>query len=314
MFSILSRLCVKRHQLQSVLRHPIIQSYCTSHGSHHVNSNFSQIFLNRERYNAFKRDTSDLYEFDAETRNIVTWQSPKLTQQICTWDQPTDSYSDDELIIAFENLLHFSTANRMPLSEPRFNEFIDNFTQRLQNLSINQIIRALQIFSRYPMDRDSIRQPNCIELLQAFDQACTKKSQDLLPEQLLFISSIWLNIPQARKTYVVQLICRLFNRYMRTFNAPQMTQALYFANYMCQAIDDIRALENVLERNLNDLTIEEFSSVLWTFARLETKIEKQELKHKFFAYLEKQDLSRLSDRNLGTVLIVNILKQFFALL
>lgn len=305
MFSILSRLCVKR-QLQTVLQHPIIQSYCTFHEPNHVNSNLLQLFSNHDRYKIFQKNTSNLYEFDDETRNIVTWQSSKLTQQTCTWDQPTDRYNNDELIFAFENLLSFSTANGIPLSDPRFNEFIDNFTQRLQNTSINQTIRALQMFLKYPLDRDSIQQPNYIELLQAFDQACTIKAQDLLPEQLLFISSIWMNIPFARKTYIVQLICRLFNRYMKTFNAPQMTQALYFANTMGQDIEDIRALENVLERNITDLSIEEFSSVLWTFGRLGTKIEKQELKLKFFAYLEQQDLSRLSDRSLATVLIVNI--------
>lgn len=306
MFSILSRLCIKRQHLQTVLRHPIIQSYCTFHEPSHVYSNLVQIFSNPDRYKSFKRNTGDLYEFDDETRNVVAWQSSKLAQQTCTWNQPTDSYSNDELIFAFKNLLSFCGTNGIPLSDRRFNEFIDNFAQRLQNFSLNQTIRALQIFSSYPLDPDSVRQPNNIELFQAFDQACTTKSQDLLPDQLLFVSSIWMNIPLARRTYIVQLIGRLFNRYMKTFNAPQMTQALYFVNAMGQAIDDIRALENVLERNIDELTIEEFSSVLWTFARLETKIEKQELKTKFFAYLDKQDLSRLTDRNLTTVLTVNI--------
>lgn len=313
MFSILPRHCAKR-QLQTVLRLPIIQSFNTFHepnvNVNNVSSNSLQLFSNPDRYKIFQKNSSSVYEFDDETRNVALWQSPNLAQQTSAWDQPADSNSNDELIFAFENLLNYSTAHNIPLSDPLFNEFIDNFTQRLEEFSLNQTIRALQHFLRHPMDRDSIRQPNYIELFQAFDQSCTIKSQDLLPQQLLFISSMWINIPHARKTYIVQLIGRLFNRYMKTFDAPQMTQALFFANAMSQDIDDIRALENVLEKNINDLTIEELSSVLWTFGRLDTKIEKQELKQKFFAYLEKQDFSRLCDRHLATVLIVSAFFSF----
>lgn len=316
MFSILSRHSAK-WQLQMLFRHPIIQSFYTFHepnvNVNNVNSNSMQLFSNPDRYKMFQKGSSSVYEFDDETRNVVLWQSPKWAQQTsASWDQPADNCSNDELIFAFENLLSHATAHDIPLSDPRFNEFIDNFTQRLEEFSLNQTIRALQHFLRHPMDRESIRQPNYIELFQAFDQSCTIKSQDLLPQQLLFISSMWVNVPYARKTYIVQLIGRLFNRYMKTFDAPQMTQALFFANAMSQDIDDIRALENVLERNINDLTIEELSSVLWTFGRLETKIEKQELKHKFFAYLEKQDFSRLCDRHLATVLIVSVLSSVVA--
>lgn len=310
MFSILSRLCARR-QLQTVLQRPIIQSFCTLHEPtvhvNSLNSTFSNLFANRERYKIFQKNSSHVYEFDEETRNITVWQSPKSSEPTSTWDQPAiTSYNNDELISAFENLLKFSKTNGIPLSDSRFNEFVDTFTQRLDDFSLNQTIRALQYFLRYSMHRDSIQQPNYIELFQAFDQACTIKSQDLLPDQLLFISSMWINVPFARKTYTVQLLSRLFNRYMRTFNAPQMTQALFFSNSMAQEIGDVRALENVLERNIDDLSIEELSSVLWTFGRLDTKIEKHELKQKFFAYLENQDLGRLSDRHLATVLIVNI--------
>lgn len=315
MFSFLSRLSVQRPlQLQFVVWRPIVQNYCTCNGVDHVKP-MLQLFSNSDRYKIFQKNTNSVYEFDNETRNIVAWQS-SIPQDACiahAWDQPTNTCNNDELIFAFENCLNFATTNHISLSDSRFNEFVDNFIERLESFTLNQTIRALQAFVRHPIEsRDVIRQSNYIELLQAFDQACTIKSPDLLPEQLLFISSIWSNIPFAQKTYIVQLICRLFNRYMKTFNAPQMTQALYFANFMGQSIDDIRALENVLERNIDDLSIEEFSIVLWTFARLETKIEKQELKLKLFAYLEKQDLSQLSDRHLGTILIVIIFTiQFF---
>lgn len=308
MFSLLMRHGAKR-QLQTVLRLPIVHSFHTfsepSVNANNVNTSFSQLFSNPDRYRIFQKDTSKVYEFDDETHTVTLWQSPSSDQQTIAWDQPVDGCSNDELILAFQNLLNYSTERDVPLSDPRFNEFIDNFTQRLDEFSLNQTIRALQLFLRHPIDRDSIRQPNYIELLQAFDQTCTIKSQDLLPEQLLFVSSMWINVPYAKKTYIAQLIGRLFNRYMKTFNAPQMTQALFFVNALSQDIGDIRALENVLERNIDDLTIEELSSVLWTFGRLETKIEKQELKQKFFAYLEQQDFSRLNDRHLATVLIVS---------
>lgn len=304
MFSPLSRLGARRY-LQAMVRHPLIQSYCTSAEIRsHVKPNRSSLFSNRDRYKMFEKNTGIVYEFDDETRNIIDWPSPKQSPANCSWTQSTNTDSNDDLVFAFADLLNFSAANNIPLSDPRFNGFVDQFTQRLQDFSLNQTVRALQYFVRHPMDLDSIRQPNYIELLQAFDQVCTIKSRDLLPEQLLFVSSIWKAIPFARKTYMTQSLCRLFNRFMNTFDAPQMTQALFFVNSMGQGIENIRALENVLEKNMDDLTMEEFSGVLYTFCRQDTQIQKQELKHKFFAYLEKHDLNQLSDRKLAPVLMV----------
>lgn len=262
-------------------------------------------FLESGRHEMFRKHSSHLYQFDDETRNITTWNCSKPEQDYA-WDQSTANYDNDELIYAFENVLNHCTGNDLLLSDSKFNSFIDDFCERVQNFSLNELLRVLQIFARLPMDRLRVRQRNYIELFQALDQACTIKSQDLLPEQLLFISSIWLKIPMAKRAYFSQLVGRLFNRYMKNMTAPQMAQALFYINCMSQEIIDIRAFENIFEEKMDYLTIEEFSTVLWTFIRLETKLEKQELRNKFFDYLEKQDLSRLSDSMLAKVLVVNI--------
>lgn len=264
----------------------------------------SSYYLESDRHEMFQRNSSLVYQFDDETRNITTWDYTKPEQDY-SWNQATANYDNDELIQAFESLLKHCTSNNISLSDPQFNTFIDDFTERLQIFTLNELIRVLQSFTRFPLDKHRVRQRNYIELFHALDQACTIQSQDLLPEQLLFISSIWLSMPMAKRTYFTQLVGRLFNRYLKTMTAPQMAQALFYINCMQQKIIDIRAFENIFEERINDLTIEEFSTVLWTFIRLDTKLEKQELRDRFFEYLEKQDLTRLSDPMLSKILIVN---------
>lgn len=269
--------------------------------------NYSAYFLNSNRHVMFQRNSNKIYQFDDETRNPIVWPYQNSQDNKCTWNQSTANLEDTELVDAFQQMLTYAMANGISLSDSQFDQFIDDFTQRLQQFSINDAMRALQSFCRIPCDRIKIRQRNYIDLFYAFDQAMTIKSEDLLLEQLLFLSSIWINIAHAKRSYYTRLICRLFNRYTKIMSAPQIAQALVFNNALSQPMTDIRAFENTLEETIDDFTIEEFSMVLWTFIRLDTKIEKQELRNKMFAYLEKQDLNRLSDSMLNKILIVIIL-------
>lgn len=296
-----------------LLNQPLVRFCSVKYGnsSAHIKERdiMRNYFLNSGRHSMFRKESTVVYQFDDETRNLTRWESPN-SEKTVEWDQPLKNYNNEKLICAFENCLNYSLKNNIPLSDAQFDEFVDVFTKRLQKFSVNEMIRALQIFARYPFDRLQLRERNYIDLFYAFDQASTIQSEDLLPDQLLFISSIWMAIPSSKKAWISILMARLFNRYMKTMSAPEMAQALYYINCMTQPIEDIRALENVFEKTIDDLTLEEFSTVLWTFIRLDTKIEKQELRNKFFNYLEKQDLSQLCESQLAKVLIVNMPKKF----
>lgn len=306
MLQILSRL----HVRYFLINRPLAQFYSvTITKSHELNEReqLRNYFLDSGRHSMFRKDSTCVYQFDDETRNLMTWKSSNFPQNI-EWNQPINNYNNHELISAFESFLNYSHKNVIPLCDTQFDEFIDTFCARLQKFDVNELMRALQIFARYSLDKFQLRQRNYIDLFHAFDQAFTIQSQDLLPNQLLFISSIWMFIPSSKKTWTSTLIARQFNRYMRNMSAPEMAQALYYINCMTQPIEDIRAFENVFEKTIDDMTVEEFSTVLWTFIRLETKIEKQELRDKFFNYLEKQDLTHLPESQLTKILIVILQK------
>lgn len=264
----------------------------------------TQYYKTSNRHKFFQAESKYLYQFDDETKNVTQFEEVHLEQDF-DWNQNITNLSDSELIRAFESLLNHCRTNNVSLSEEQFDGFIDGFVQRLQNFTLNEVIEVLQSFARYPLDRIQLRQRNWIELFQAIDQACTIKSVDLLPAQLLFISSIWMSIPLAKKSWFTVLVSRLLYRYLKEVSAPEMAQALFFINCMAQPIDDIRAFENIFEKNIENLSVEEFATVLWTFIRLETKVEKQELKSKFFEYMEKQDFSQLDDPYFSKILIVS---------
>lgn len=256
-----------------------------------------------DRYKTFQRHSQFLYEFDSETRNLTKWDSP-INQDV-DWEQPANNLTNDELICAFENLTNYCTANKLSLSDTQFDQFIDSFIDRLQDFSLNEVIRGLQIFAKIDMSKHIVKQRNYIDLFQAFDQACTVKSLELLPDQLLYLSSIWLDIPCTKHTYIAQLIARLLNRYMKSMSPSEVAQSLFFINCTSQPIDDIRRFENIFEEIMDQMTLHEFTTVMWTFIRLETKMEKQELREKYFNYLERHDLSTLDEPELTKILIVN---------
>lgn len=299
------------------LNRPLVQFYSVKIDNRQAiikeRDHMMNYFLNSGRHSMFRKKSTNIYQFDDETRNVTTWECPKSLQNL-EWHQSINNYNNDELISAFESFLNYSLENNIPLSDDEFDEFVDTFCARLQEFGLNELIRALQIYARFPMDRFQLRQRNYVDLFHAFDQACTIRCENLPPDQLLFISSIWLSIPCSKKTWVSAMLSRLFNRYMKTMNAAEVAQALYFINSMTQPIEDIRAFENVFETIIDDMTLEELSTVLWTFIRLETKIEKQELRNKLFNYLEKRDLSQLPESQLTKILIVNIqIEAFFFL-
>lgn len=300
MFRLVSRLIQQRHP---------IRNWC-SHGSSLADkraTSFQNVlsFVQSDRYTVFNRDSPEWYQIDEETKKLITFDPPKVKETV-SWDREQLNSSNDHLIYRFESLLNHCSANGISLSETEFNEFVDDFIERLPAFNLNQLILALQIFAKSSIEPKIVRQPNYIELFHAFDQACTIKSVDLLPKHLLFISSIWLKIPNAKLTFFTRLMNRLFNRYMKNMTAPEVVQAVHYLNSMSQRFEDIRAFENVFENIIDDLTLEEFSSILQTFVRLNTKLEKQEMRDKFFDYLSKQDLNPLSDGSLVRILIVSL--------
>ncbi|XP_031634971.1 uncharacterized protein LOC116348199 [Contarinia nasturtii] len=256
----------------------------------------SNYYRESDRHNMFKRNSGFVYKFDNETRNLV--QCPIDDQNIELDD------INDKLIHAFSNMLTKSQENNIQLSDKGFDQFIDDFCDRMEQFTLNEVIRAMQIFANYPLNVSVVRQRNGVELFYAFDQACSTRSRYLLASQLLFISSIWLSIPCSKQTHFSTMVPRILNRYMKGMNASELAQAFLYINCWQKPIEDIRAFENVFENVLDDMTIEEFATVLWTFIRLDTKIEKQELRKKYFDFLAKKDLNQLADTELLKVLTI----------
>lgn len=310
----LQNLAGRVHMRCVTLSRPLVQFYSVKGSNRQAiisdREHMTNYFVNSGRHSMFPKKSTNIYQFDNETRNVTIWECPESLKNL-EWHQSTNNHNNDQMISTFESFLKYSHENNIPLSDTEFDEFVDIFCARLQEFELNELIRALQLYARFPMDRFQLRQRNYVDLFHAFDQACTIRCENLPPDQLLFISSIWLSIPCSKQTWVSAMLSRLLDRYMRNMNAAEMAQALYFINVMTQPIEDIRAFENVFETTIDDMTLEELSSVLWTFIRLETKIEKQELRDKLFNYLEKQDLSQLPDSQLTRILIVNMQDEAF---
>lgn len=265
---------------------------------------FLPYFIENEQYKIFRKTSEVLYEFSSEPRSVVQWEHIK-PKRIIQWNHLPADCSNEDVIVAFDDFLNYSIEINRPLSDEMFDDFVDIVACRLQTLSSNQLIKLLQIFAlKGSLTNEKIRQRNYIELFMAFDNACTVKANDMIPEELLFMSSVWLTIPYAKKSFYTVLVCRLFNRYARNMNAKQLSQAIFYINCMNRPIDDIRAFENIITNVVMEVSPQELSMLLWTFYRLETKVEKPQLKAKIFEYIENNNLSDLNDEFLTRILMV----------
>lgn len=265
----------------------------------------SKYFMESKQYNMFRSNSVMIHQFDDETRNLTTWKKPESTTNI-EWSQLPATYSNCNLIDAFEKVINYSIDNGISLSDESFDYFIDEFLRRMPDFTLNETLRALQMFARIPMRTEILKQRNYIELYMAFDQQCTILAANMFPEQLLYVCSVWQVMLSAKKTKFARVAHFFIQRYMKTMNAKQLTQAIFFMNCMNQPVDDIRALENLLENLLDDMTIEEVSIVSWCFYRLDCRLEKVELREKYFDYLVKQDLSQMDDIYLMKTILVTI--------
>lgn len=269
--------------------------------------------LNRDRYKAFCKKSSIFYQIDDETHNIVEWKKPlSYNSKMVEWNNLPENYTNDQLIGAFEDMLDYSVANNKKLSDPIFDYFIDEFTENVEQFTINQLLWAIQAFAKLQLDKQLMLQQNYIELYIAFDQAFTIKSSNLLPDQAIFLSSLWKCLPIAKKTFFSSLLGRLLNRYLRHMNAQQLSQSMNFLNNLSKPIENIPAFENFFYANLDDMNLQELAIVLWTFNRTDMKIQKTELRNKLYEYVHKQDLSQLDDRFL--IQILNVIIFFFIII
>lgn len=265
---------------------------------------FDKHLAESKQFGMFRADTGNLYKFDDETRRLVEWTKNDLNTGTDWQASPAALIDTKHLLTAFDQMVKYSIDQQISLTHTCFDQFIDQFIARMPQFGINDLICSLQIFARTKLTRELIAQRNFIELHRAFDRHSTIELPKLQMNQVLFLCSVWLEIPFHGKTWFAVCASRWINRRFKTMNTSELALAAYNLTRLARPIDEVRELEQFFNKNLSSMTPEEIAMVTWAFERNATKLENLELRSRFFQRLAQCDSSGLSEVVLGRILPV----------
>lgn len=270
----------------------------------HKSNSRDEYITKSKRYKVFYRHATTVFRIDEETTQIHEY---KLIQNLTcnsSWQNLSKPCDTNKLIEAFQQMLAYSKETDIALSDERFDEFVNLFTQQLATFTANELLLALQIFANHPMKAKSYRQSNTIELWMAFDQFSTIQADRFTSDQLILLSSIWQRIPWVTESFTAKYISRRLNRRMKVMSASQLIPAMYYISCFKSSIENVSAFEMILEETIDDMTIEDLSIVAWSFQQNPTKPQNSRLQAKFMEKLEKHRPAQMNEVFLRNIFLV----------
>lgn len=292
-----------RRSWHSLSFNQIWQTQSSRTCSHFGNYNpLEKYLVSHERYKVFRKEPQTLYQFDDNGMYTAKWTQH---ESCVDWQDAQHTHSHDDLISAFNGAINYSIDNEILLSDERFDQFIDLFISKLPHFNTNELLASLQLFAKCPLTKQLIKQRNYIELHMAFDQESTIHCFELNIDQILFMCSLWFQLPNIEKTYLVRCACNRIQRQFSSMTVTQVIHSLYVLNCLMEKIDRMDTIEKVFTDNVHDLTMEEMSIVAWTFSKQEQPIRQKELKTACLDHLETLNLGQLEGVFVGKLLPVS---------
>lgn len=266
-----------------------------------------EFFNQNTKYNVFDRQSDKFYQFDHETRSILRDKLFLSAKRNIHWTNIPSDCTNSELIQTFADIVDYCKATKTSLTTQQFDEFVDRFVAQSVQFTSNDVILSLQLLNRYPMRTYSTTRRNLMELFIALDQMCVSKSQSWNLDQMLFVCSIWHNIPQAALSQFASQFNRVVLLCLDVMTKSQWIQALYLMRCLGCTFEeyDSSMIEVHFERFLDEMTVGEASIVCGIFKYLDRALKNTKLKLKIFDFLQKSDADTLNDSLLSNILWVS---------
>lgn len=295
-------------RIVSLHRSAVAVRSCSQHKSKYVANLFDEsfeYFHKNPNYTIYNPNDRNLYEFDEETRGLTPSNILNQSGKSIQWtDLPADCTHAD-LISALKSVCDYCHETETSLSSEQFDTFVDEMARQLPKFTSNETICALQVFAQFKMDHRPYGTRNFAELMIGLDQASTINAAGWDINQVLYAGSIWCSISTAKKTFFAKFLGRHFNRFAKLMTPGQIAQSMLYLNSLRRHVDDIRKFENVFDRNIEGMTPMELSIICRNFVRLDSTLEKPELREKLFKFLLERDLDELNDAMLRNILCVS---------
>lgn len=270
----------------------------------HFDSDCEYLQKHNNKYFTFKKHDHNYFTFHVKD---IVWVPDKVSAFKIV-NTNTENPINAETIDRFEAVLNRCVTEKISLTSTEFNDFVDDFISKIPEFATNELLTALQLFARFPMEDFSLNSPNYTELFMAFDQMCAIKAADWDFDKILLVCDVWVNLPQAKKSKFISLATTFFDRRLRYLTVNQIVQAIHYMNVLDKRLADYRPFENKLEEILDTLTVEQLGIICRSFSKQDFTLQKVELSHKMIEYLLRQDIDAVDN-----VFLIKILHVSFVL-
>lgn len=263
-------------------------------------------FHTNKKYPTFEKHDSRFFSF--HDKDII-WVPDKVSTFKMNNNNRSGQAEHINLINKFHETLKQLEANNTSITSPELNDFIDEFTDKLQKFGPNELLTALQIFARFHWEDFTHQTPNFVELFMAFDQMCAKNAVHWDFDQLLLVCDLWTIIPTAQRSMFITIAVNTFNRRLKYLTTPQLIQAIHYMNILDRRILEIRGFELKFLQIVDTLTLEELSIVCKLFSKVGS-IQNTELTEKILKFLLENNITGLDDKFLVGIIKVSLEKEF----
>lgn len=245
-----------------------------------------------------------IYQFDSSPsiNSISTFTGIELDT---TWLNKPEC-TNQELIERLLFVSNYCLEHEYEITSTTFDTFVDNFVGKLHEFNENELIAALQIFSRMPKRGYSFRDRNFIELWMALDDNCGFAIQNWDIDQLLNVCDIWMSIIMTRRSKFVQITCRRFIKKAQMMTIKQYVRAMQFSGNLDLFIEEKTPFMKHLDNILDKISLEETGIVCGVVDLKESgRLTKVDMIHRLIAkVIHEEHLDKVDDKSLYNVLRV----------
>lgn len=208
----------------------------------------------------------------------------------------TPSKTNDEAIQKFIHLTEYLLSDASSsITSTEFDRFIDQFTESMSQFNENEMLAALQIFSRMPIKQLRFSTRNFRELFMALDDNSARCAMDWDTDKRLAVCAIWNTIPSARKSKFIMMVCNQFVRNFNGMSVKHFVSAVVYMNLMYHSIEDLNAFQNDFLALIDDMTLNEILLVSCAFNRKNFRITNTKLIDGIMRRLVEDDLDDVKD-------------------
>ncbi|KAJ6636950.1 FAST kinase domain-containing protein 5, mitochondrial [Pseudolycoriella hygida] len=174
-------------------------------------------------------------------------------------------------------IIRYCNINGLSITDERFDEFVDACTERCFEFTDNELIKSLQILSKYSQTHHS-QSRNFVEIWNALDDACVQRIDQWDFDKTLYVCDHWyiLHLGGINKFNVNAT--RKIGRKLRKIPPHQLLQMMFYINVLrSPAVHDMIDFEINLFRSIDQLSLNEISVMCIGFFKTQTKVHNPEL-------------------------------------